>query len=76
MAKETESPKDDELLNYKKAGHVIDTPVGTLQVWISTGRYAIPHYKIGRKVRFRKSELLAWLASRRRGGESSNTERE
>jgi excisionase family DNA binding protein len=59
---------DDELLDYEGASRFLDTPVGTLQVWVCTQRYGLPYYKLGRKVRFRKSELLAWLETRKRGG--------
>lgn len=37
----------------------------TLAVWRSTNRYQIPYIKVGRKVRYRKSDLDAWLESRR-----------
>jgi excisionase family DNA binding protein len=59
---------NDEWLDYKGASLFIDAAVGTLQVWICSGRYAIPYYKIGRKVRFKKSELTAWMETRKRGG--------
>jgi excisionase family DNA binding protein len=64
-----QSTRKEEFLDYPGAAAFIDVSVGTLQVWICTGRYAIPFYKVGRKVRFKKSELEAWLASRKRGGE-------
>jgi hypothetical protein len=55
-----------ELLSGERAGALIDVTAGTLSVWRSTGRYSIPFIKIGRKVRYRKSDLLAWLESRTR----------
>lgn len=62
----------EPLLDYEGAAAVLSggqgTPTkSTLQVWVSTGRYGIPYLKIGRAVRFRKSALEAWLASRERG---------
>ncbi len=55
-----------ELLTEVEAAFEIDVTPGTLSVWRSTGRYGIPFIKIGRKVRYRKSDLLAWLESRTR----------
>jgi excisionase family DNA binding protein len=65
MSTQIEARMDDELLDYRGASRLLDTPVGTLQVWICTRRHGLPYYKIGRKVRFRKSELVAWLATRK-----------
>ena len=55
-----------ELLDEKAAASVIDVNPGTLSVWRSTGRYELPFLKIGRKVRYRHSDLLEWLAKRTR----------
>jgi hypothetical protein len=55
-----------ELLDEKAAAAVLDVTPGTLSVWRSTGRYALPFLKIGRKVRYRHSDLLAWLKERTR----------
>ena len=56
----------DELLNEVEAAAAIDVTPGTLSVWRSTGRYGIPFIKIGRNVRYRRSDLVAWLESRTR----------
>ena len=64
--------KDDELkeligllsLDEKAAAAVLDVTPGTLSVWRSTGRYALPFLKVGRNVRYRHSDLLAWLEKR------------
>lgn len=53
-----------ELLTPDQMAAAIDVTSGTLSVWRSTGRYGIPFIKIGRKVRYRRSDLLAWLDSR------------
>ena len=39
---------------------------GTLGVWRSTGRYNLPFLKVGRAVRYRRADLLAWLEKRTR----------
>lgn len=55
-----------ELLDDKAAAAVLDVTPGTLSVWRSTGRYALPFLKVGRKVRYRRTDLLAWLDKRTR----------
>jgi len=36
----------------------------TQAVWRSTGRYSLPYYRFGRLVRYKRSEVEAWLDSR------------
>jgi excisionase family DNA binding protein len=55
-----------ELLDEKAAAEILDIAPGTLSVWRSTGRYRIPFVKVGRRVRYRRADLEAWLASRTR----------
>ena len=55
-----------ELLDEKAAAELLDIAPGTLSVWRSTGRYRIPFVKVGRRVRYRRADLEAWLASRTR----------
>lgn len=58
--------RDADLLDEKAAADLLDLSPGTLSVWRSTGRYAIPFVKIGRNVRYRRADLDAWLAQRTR----------
>jgi excisionase family DNA binding protein len=55
-----------DLLDEKEAAELLDTAPGTLSVWRCTGRYKLPFLKIGRKVRYRRTDLLAWMESRTR----------
>lgn len=55
-----------DLLDERSAAELIDVVPGTLSVWRSTGRYNLPFIKIGRKVRYRRSDLLAWMEARTR----------
>jgi excisionase family DNA binding protein len=55
-----------ELLDDKAAAALLDVSPGTLSVWRSTGRYKLPFLKIGRKVRYRRSALEAWMQARTR----------
>ncbi len=37
---------------------------GTLSVWRSTGRYALPFVKVGSRVRYRPADIDKWVAAR------------
>ncbi len=53
-----------DLLAEKEAADFLQLSPGTLSVWRSTGRYALPFVKIGARVRYRRSDLQSWLDSR------------
>lgn len=55
-----------DLCDDKTAADILDVTPGTLSVWRSTGRYNLPFVKIGRKVRYRRADLLSWLERRTR----------
>jgi len=55
-----------DLLDEKAAAQFLDNSPGTLSVWRSTGRYNLPFIKIGRNVRYRRADLVAWLEKRTR----------
>ena len=55
-----------ELLDEKQAAEYLTVSPGTLSVWRSTGRYSLPFVKVGRRVRYRLSDLDAWLEARSR----------
>jgi len=52
------------LLTPPEAAAYIGVTENTLSVWRCVGRYAIPFIKVGRLVRYRVSDLEAWLESR------------
>lgn len=54
------------LLDETQAAKHLDVSPGTLSVWRSTGRYQLPFLKVGRKVRYRLSDLDEWLETRTR----------
>lgn len=54
------------LLDDKAVAALVDVHPGTLAVWRTTGRYGLPFVKVGRNVRYRKEDVLAWLESRTR----------
>ncbi len=53
-----------ELKNTEQAAAYIGQQPQTLAVWRSSGRYALPFLKSGRKVFYRQSDLDEWLESR------------
>lgn len=55
-----------ELVDDKTAAQILGIKPSTLGVWRSTGRYALSFVKVGRSVRYRRSDLDAWLEKRTR----------
>ncbi len=51
-------------ISDKQAAEVLGLKPSTLAVWRSTGRYNLPFVKVGRLVRYRVSDLAAFLARR------------
>jgi len=58
-----------ELVKEEVAAGILGVTCGTLQVWRCTKRYPLPYVKVGRLVRYRTSDLQAFLQSRTMGGE-------
>ncbi|PIV89416.1 MAG: hypothetical protein COW48_00665 [Hydrogenophilales bacterium CG17_big_fil_post_rev_8_21_14_2_50_63_12] len=53
-----------DLLGEQEAAELLTVSPGTLSVWRSTGRYNLPFLKVGRMVRYRRADLIAWLEAR------------
>ena len=56
--------KSAKLLTRKEAAEYLGVKVQTLAAWAVTGRYGLPVVKVGRSVRYRRSDLEAWLSAR------------
>ena len=54
------------LFTPPEAPAYIGVTENTLSVWRCVGRYTIPFIKVGKLVRYRRSDLAAWLESRTR----------
>lgn len=65
-------PKNTDLVDEREAAAILDLAPGTLGVWRSTGRYGVPFIKVGRKVRYSRAALAAWLESRTRTNGSTS----
>jgi len=61
------------LLNCGAAAKYLGISKSTLDEWRVTGRSPV-HYKLGRRVLFRASDLKAWLESRKRRSTSDVVE--
>lgn len=53
-----------ELLTARQAADILGVRTQTLALWRSTGAHGLPYIKVGTSVRYRRSELDAWLRSR------------
>lgn len=57
-------PMKVALMTPAHAAAYLGVEVATLAVWRCTGRYALPYLKVGRLVRYRQSDLDAFLKAR------------
>lgn len=57
------SENNTNLLNIQEAAALLNLAVNT--IYEKTSEKLIPHYKHGKKIMFKKSELLAWVESRK-----------
>jgi excisionase family DNA binding protein len=53
--------EDDELLTTAEMAKILGVSPNTLEVWRSTGRYALPFVKVGRLVRYKRSAGAKFL---------------
>lgn len=68
-------PKSD-LLSREQAAEYLGVTSQTLAIWASTKRYELPYVKIGRLVKYRKSDLDKFIMSRIQGLKESETSNE
>ena len=54
----------DPLLTQAQAAELLTLKPATLEVWRSTKRYALRYVKVGRFVRYRLSDVEAFIRSR------------
>lgn len=57
---------ENDLLDSAEISQIINVAEGTLAVWRSTGRYNLPYIKVGRLVRYRRSDIEDWLDRRKK----------
>lgn len=52
------------LMSAEEVSALIGVSIQTLAVWRCSGRYALPFVRAGRRVRYRRSDVEAWLSRR------------
>jgi excisionase family DNA binding protein len=55
---------DDKLLTRREAADLLGISPETLTIWACTKRYPLPYVKVGRSVRYRRTDLEAFIESR------------
>lgn len=55
-----------ELMSRAQAAEFLGLREQTLACWATTGRYALPYVRVGRRARYRRTDLEKWLAERTR----------
>ncbi len=58
---------NERLLRAREVAELLDLSPSTVLDWFEADPPKLPGFKVGRAVRFRESEILAWLEARRRG---------
>lgn len=55
---------DNKYLDRSQAAEYLGVKESTLAAWASSGRYDLPMVKVGRRVRYRTTDLDRWMAER------------
>ncbi len=59
----------DKLFTPDEMSELLGVKLSTIYQWTHIGY--IPHFKLGRFVRFKEKDVLKWLESKRRDGRNS-----
>ena len=62
---------DDRLLTAREVAELLGFSSATVVNWAEAETGAIPCFRIGGRLRFRRTEVEAWLEERRRGAEAT-----
>ena len=65
---ENHHSQETTLLNPRQTAEFLDIEIGTLSVWRATKRYPLRYVKIGASVKYRLSDLEAFIESRIQNG--------
>jgi excisionase family DNA binding protein len=60
-----------DLIDCQETAEILGISKSALEAWRTTGRYKLPFIKVGRNVRYRRSDVLQWLESRTRANGST-----
>lgn len=61
----------ERLLSARELGELLGFAPGTIVDWAERGQ--VPAFKLGGRLRFRESEVLAWLEGRRLVSDASRS---
>ncbi len=67
MTHQTDSPR----MTPEQAAEYLGIASQTLAVWRCRRRYGLPYHRVGRLIRYSRTDLDAWLEERRQGGETA-----
>jgi excisionase family DNA binding protein len=67
----TATERTNDILTSDQMADYLCLDRGTPPVWRSRGIPDIPYYKVGRAVRYKRSDLDAFLAANRVGGDAA-----
>jgi len=56
--------ENSDLMDRNAAADFLGLKYGTLSAWACNRRYALPYYKSGSRILYKKSDLLEFLESR------------
>jgi len=59
----------DKLLTPKQLKELLQVDLSTVYLWTHTE--FIPHYKLGKSIRFREQDVFEWLEKRRQKGRTA-----
>ena len=59
----------EPLLTARQVAEILSLSAHTILDWAEAGR--LPSFKLGHAVRFRQSEIAAWIAERHRSAEAA-----
>ena len=66
---------NERLVDAREAAHCLNLPMYLLSHPKERQRIGVPHYRVGKMVRFKVSELMAWMQAKAEAeakGESSD----
>jgi hypothetical protein len=60
----SQHPLFDRLVNVQEAAHCLNVPTYLLSHPKERKRLGVPHYRVGKLVRFKLHELMCWIESK------------
>lgn len=67
------APDPEALLDAREAAKYLGVRKGTLACWRCVKRYPLPYVKVGKSIRYKRSDLDAFIEFRKKSGDGSDT---